>query len=65
MKLTDRIRPGSEAAPWVVSEVAKLEKRVELDEALLRRALEALEQRKSSLRYAAITALNERLEGKV
>jgi hypothetical protein len=69
MKLTDRIRPGSEAAPWVVSEVAKLEKRIELDEALLRQALDCLENHVLQRTYAGgvviantAIALRERLK---
>ena len=43
----------------------ELEARFEHDTALLRQALEALERGETALRYAAIAALRERLEGKV
>jgi hypothetical protein len=48
----------------VATELLRLSAQADKDEALLRQALDALEQRKTSLRYAAITALSERLKEK-
>jgi hypothetical protein len=39
MKLRERIRPGSEAAPWVCEEIAKLEERIDI----LHRAVQYLD----------------------
>jgi len=36
VKLSDRIRPNSEAAPWVIDEVKKLEERLSTAEAMLK-----------------------------
>ena len=42
-KLSERIRPDSEAAPWVIAEVKKLEERIEYMEASIKELLERLE----------------------
>lgn len=34
-KLSDRVRPNSEAAPWVLEEIKKLEKQIEEAEQVL------------------------------
>ena len=36
VKLSDRIRPNSEAAPWVIDEVKKLEEKLSKAEAMLK-----------------------------